>query len=161
MAETIASKMTAICDAIRAKTGGTEKLNLTAMASELNSIPEKAAATITPNTSNQTIAAGTFLKGAQTILGDSNLVSGNIKKGVNIFNVTGSFTDLNFAVVGGTSQPSSPVENTIWVNTNQTITSWFFSPNDPTNADIATGKVWFKVETSSEVAFNALTSNKI
>ena len=51
----------------------------------------KSAATITPGTSNQTIAAGTYLTGAQTIKGDSNLVAGNIKSGVSIFGVRGNY----------------------------------------------------------------------
>ena len=58
----------------------------------LNPIPIKAAATITPGTSNQTIAAGTYLTGAQTIAGDADLIAANIKAGVSIFNVTGTFT---------------------------------------------------------------------
>lgn len=53
----------------------------------------KSAATITPGTSNQTIAAGTYLTGAQTIKGDANLVAGNIKSGVSIFGVSGSYKD--------------------------------------------------------------------
>ena len=52
----------------------------------------KAAATYTPSTSNQTIAAGTYCSGAQTIKGDSNLVAGNIKSGVSIFGVAGTMT---------------------------------------------------------------------
>ena len=52
----------------------------------------KAAATITPSTANQTIAAGTYLTGAQTIAGDADLTAGNIRNGVNIFNVTGTYT---------------------------------------------------------------------
>ena len=55
-------------------------------------IASKAAATYTPGTSNQIIAAGQYLSGAQTIAGDADLVAGNIKKGVNIFGVTGTFT---------------------------------------------------------------------
>ena len=51
----------------------------------------KGAATITPGTSNQTIASGTYLTGAQTVKGDANLIAGNIKKGVSIFGVAGSF----------------------------------------------------------------------
>lgn len=54
-------------------------------------LPTKSAATITPGTSNQTIAAGTYLTGAQTIKGDSNLVAGNIKSGVSIFGVSGNY----------------------------------------------------------------------
>ena len=90
-------------------------------------IPSKAAATITPSTSDQTIAAGTYLSGAQTIAGDADLVANNIKKGVNIFGVDGSYSDLNFKVVGGTSEPSNPSENTIWVDTNIGITDYQFS----------------------------------
>lgn len=52
----------------------------------------QAAQTITPSTSDQTIAAGKFLVGAQTIEGDADLVASNIKSGVTIFGVTGSYT---------------------------------------------------------------------
>ncbi len=55
-------------------------------------IASKAAATYTPTTSNQTIAAGQYLSGAQTIAGDANLIAGNIKNGTKIFNVTGTYT---------------------------------------------------------------------
>ena len=51
----------------------------------------KGAATITPGTSDQTIASGTYLTGTQTIKGDANLVAGNIKSGVSIFGIAGSF----------------------------------------------------------------------
>lgn len=53
----------------------------------------KAATTYTPKTTNQTIAAGTYCSGAQTIKGDSNLVASNIKKGVSIFGVSGSYEE--------------------------------------------------------------------
>ena len=55
-------------------------------------VTTKAAATFTPGTSNQTIAAGTYLTGAQTITGDPDLVASNIKSGVTIFGVAGSLT---------------------------------------------------------------------
>ena len=54
-------------------------------------IPSQAAKTYTPGTSNQTIAAGKYLSGKQTIKGDANLKAENIKAGVSIFNVAGSF----------------------------------------------------------------------
>ena len=50
-----------------------------------------AATTYTPGTSNQTIAAQTFTTGVQTIAGDASLKESNIKKGVSIFGVTGTF----------------------------------------------------------------------
>lgn len=55
------------------------------------SIPSKAAQTYTPTTADQTIAAGQYLSGAQTVKGDANLVAGNIKKDVTIFGVTGNW----------------------------------------------------------------------
>lgn len=53
-------------------------------------ITSKAAKTYTPGTSNQTIAAGVYLSGAQTIKGDSNLTAENIVIGTSIFGVTGT-----------------------------------------------------------------------
>lgn len=54
-------------------------------------VTKKAAATYTPKTSDQSIAASQYLSGAQTIKGDANLVAGNIKSGVSIFGVTGTY----------------------------------------------------------------------
>lgn len=65
---------------------------ITVEGSETEQLTTKAAATITPSTSNQSIAAGTYLTGAQTISGDSNLVAANIKSGISIFGVAGSLT---------------------------------------------------------------------
>lgn len=56
---------------------------------------EKAAATYTPKTTNQTIAANQFLTGTQTIKGDANLVAGNIKSDVSIFGVKGTQKWIN------------------------------------------------------------------
>ena len=50
----------------------------------------QSATTYMPATTDQTIAAGTYCSGMQTIKGDSNLVSENIKLGVSIFGVAGS-----------------------------------------------------------------------
>ena len=51
----------------------------------------KSAATYTPGTSDQTIPAGRYLTGAQTIKGDANLVASNIKSGTSIFGITGNY----------------------------------------------------------------------
>ena len=50
------------------------------------------AQTITPKTYDQSIASGRYLTGQQTIKGDTNLVSENIKSGVSIFGVAGSYS---------------------------------------------------------------------
>lgn len=71
---------------ITSGTAGNASVSLTA------SITTKAAATITPGTSNQTIASGTYLTGTQTISGDANLVGSNILNGKSIFGVNGTVT---------------------------------------------------------------------
>lgn len=54
-------------------------------------IPSKEATIYTPTTIDQTIENGYYLSGIQTIKGDSNLIAGNIKKGVKLFGVTGTY----------------------------------------------------------------------
>ena len=54
-------------------------------------MPTQGAQTITPGIAAKTIAAGRYLTGAQTIQGDLDLVPGNIKSGVNIFGVEGTY----------------------------------------------------------------------
>lgn len=58
----------------------------------------QAAQTITPGTSDKTIALGRYLTGTQTIKGDANLVAGNIKEGVSIFGVTGTLKTSNVQI---------------------------------------------------------------
>lgn len=71
--------------------------------------------------------------------------------------VLGGGANLNYKVVFGTSAPSSPKENTIWVNTSTAITGHAFSVTEPTNP--VEGMVWFKTGDSSNVAFNVLKKN--
>lgn len=63
----------------------------------------QAAQTITPGTSDKTIAAGKYLTGTQTIKGDTNLVAANIKKGISIFGVAGSYAGSGSGSSGGSS----------------------------------------------------------
>lgn len=56
------------------------------------SIQSQAAQTITPSTTDQTISFGKYLSGTQTIKGDANLLAENIKEGVELFGITGTYT---------------------------------------------------------------------
>lgn len=99
---------------------------------------------------------------AYTAIGDkggtvpSSKVSGNL---VSAIESIPAGAELNFEVVGGTSAPSNPKENTIWVNTSDDITSWVFSVHEPTNP--TPGMVWIATGTSSVAEFNALKENGI
>lgn len=66
--------------------------------------------------------------------------------------------ELNFDVVGGTTAPSNPKENMIWVNTSTKITSYIFSATQPTGS---AGMVWISTDTYSSAEFNALKKNGI
>lgn len=71
---------------------------------------------------------------------------------------TGGSGGLNFKVVGGTTEPENPSENTIWVNTDIPISSYYFSSTEPV---VSAGMVWFRIGTSSITKFNALTNNEL
>ena len=62
---------------------------------------------------------------------------------------------LNFQVVGGTAAPANPAENTIWVNTDQAITSWVFSHNQPDSP--SEGMVWIVNGVSGISEFDAVS----
>ena len=55
-------------------------------------IKSLAAQTITPGTEDQKIVSGRYLSGDQTIKGDANLLAENIKEGVELFGITGTYT---------------------------------------------------------------------
>lgn len=77
-----------------------------------------------------------------------------------IFNVSGGGgAAMNFRVVGGTTAPTTPAVNCIWVNTNVEITSWIFSATEPRPAEA--GMIWIYTSTSSIMEFNALKKNAI
>lgn len=66
---------------------------------------------------------------------------------------------LNFEVVGGTVQPESPKEVTIWVNTAQEITGWAFKKDEPSQP--VNGMVWFGVDTSSQLSFSVVEDAEV
>ena len=81
---------------ISSGTAGNSSVSLTA------SVTTKGATTYTPTTSAQTIASGTYLTGTQTISGDANLISANIKQGKSIFGVAGSLSAATVSQDGTT-----------------------------------------------------------
>lgn len=74
-------------------------------------------------------------------------------------NTGGGGASLNFKVVGGTTAPSNPKENTIWVNTDTEVTGYVFGSTEPETT--ANGMVWVATGTQSGVAFNALKKNGV
>lgn len=84
LSKTVSVTPTVSAGYVASGTAGNASVSLTA------SVTTKGEATITPGTSNQTIASGTYLTGTQTISGDANLVAGNIVQGKTIFGVTGN-----------------------------------------------------------------------
>lgn len=53
----------------------------------------------TPTIKDQSLPAGTYCTGKQTFKGDANLVAANIKSGVSIFGVTGSYSGTVFEAI--------------------------------------------------------------
>ena len=84
LSKTVSVTPTVSAGYVASGTAGNSSVSLTA------SVTTKASATTTPTTSDQTIASGTYLTGAQTIKGDSNLVSAKIVYPNSIFGVQGS-----------------------------------------------------------------------
>jgi hypothetical protein len=78
------------------------------------------AQTITPGTTNQTIASGKYLTGTQTIKGDANLVASNIVSGKSIFGVVGTATAGSGG--GDTSVEDGFVTRTLTSYTNDRVT---------------------------------------
>lgn len=116
-------------------TAGNSSVSLTA------NVTTKAAATITPGTTNQTIASGTYLTGTQTISGDANLVAGNIKSGTTIFGVTGTYSGG-----GGTLTVATKTATLSAVGQTLSFTGLLGTP-----------KYWF-VKTTSQISSSGSTT---
>jgi len=111
-------------------------------------IVSKGAATITPTTSNQTIAAKQYLSGAQTIQGDANLIANNIVSGKSIFGVAGTYNAFkenlfNFPMTISTTQPTASTNGHIWINSNKSISKVQIVESLPTTK--TNGTIYFVV----------------
>ena len=84
-------------------------------------IPTKGAQTYTPGTANQTIAAGQYLTGAQTIKGEPNLKPENIKKGVSIMGIIGTYNgpvpEIYYIWTGSVWGLQNPSMTLTWADT--------------------------------------------
>ena len=108
-------------------------------------MPNNGAVTIVPTTTNQTIAAG-YHNGAGKVEGDADLVAANIKSGVNIFGVDGTFAGTGGAGVPKTGQTAS--EATGDDGDLEKGVSWpdprFTDNSDGTVTDNLTGLIWLE-----------------
>jgi hypothetical protein len=100
--------------------------------------------TVIPTANTQTITADSGYDGLSSVV---------------INGIPDTFSELNFEIIGGTTEPTNPKENTIWVNTSAEITGWYFYAEQPEN--MVEGEVWFATGDSSEAAFEALKKNGI
>ena len=123
---------------VSAGTAGNSSVSLTA------SVTTKAAATITPGTSNQTIASGTYLTGTQTISGDADLTAANIKKGVQIFNVTGSYTSDATAAASDIVSGETAYVNGNKVTGNLVINKYYTGSTAPSSSLGSNGDIYFQ-----------------
>lgn len=72
---------------------------------------------------------------------------------------TKSGSSLNFTVVGGTTRPNSPAENTIWINTPKTITGVTMSAVSPST--LADGEVWIRLMDSGSASVSVISDANI
>lgn len=75
---------------------------------------------------------------------------------------SGNGVELNFEVVGGTSAPENPTENTIWVDTNIEITGYTLSSNERTEESVSNGFIVIKYDPyyqNGNGGFNAIINN--
>lgn len=138
---------------VSAGTAGNSSVSLTA------SVTTKAAATITPGTSNQTIASGTYLTGTQTISGDANLVAGNIKSGTTIFGVAGTYTGgggSGLTLLKSTSLGTLSTTSTSATDTGKSMTVTGYNDYDVLVVDVSVDTATNNRHTST-VSFVILT----
>jgi hypothetical protein len=108
------------------------------------SITTKGAQTFTPGTSNQTIGAGQYLSGTQTILGDPDLIASNIRSGKNIFGVAGNLVDVKYA---SGSTTSTTISATVG-----------FQPQVIIARNTGIGGAWF-ITDAAELPYRALNAS--
>lgn len=159
--------VTGTCEA-GTTTSGTDTSDATATASDIRkgktayvngskitgNMTERSAQTITPSTTNKTISSGQYLTGTQTIKGDANLVAGNIKSGISIFGVTGTYTGPS----SGGSTTGSGLPSTITAGDTPVIASWVTSKVTNSSNETDTG-VSLTIKKTGTYRFKILASS--
>lgn len=75
-------------------------------------VPRVTAKTITPGTTDKiAIESGSYTNGTITVLGDTDLKSENIKTGVNIFGIDGSYSGEGFTLQEKSVNPTEQTQN--------------------------------------------------
>jgi len=86
----------------------------------------------------------------------------NTTKTINV-KVNEADPNLNFEIIGSITQPTNPVENTIWINTDTEIGEYQFGSTEPTTRSDETnlqfGDIWICTNIYAGTTFNALNKN--
>lgn len=148
--------------------GGGTAGTVTASGSATQQLTTQGAQTITPTTSDQTIAAGTYLTGVQTVKGDPNLTMMNIVADAEIFGVSGYPLNKNTFVTIGQEAGSAAIRNgkKAWVNGNLVtgnmpdLAATTYTPTSSAQT-IATGSYIAGTQTIEGVVCSNLSSGNI
>lgn len=116
---------------------------------ELNT---KAATTVTPGTSSKTaVSKGYYTTGAITVAGDADLTAANIKKGVNIFGVTGTYEEE--AITGMLYVNGSSIQYNDIILSNDEVVKYGNNVIGRFTGDVPEGRTW-NVETNILIQSN-------
>lgn len=91
-------------------------------------IPSQPSAIITPTNQNQEIISGKYLSGNLTVVGDTNLNASNIRKGVTIFGVAGTYegqggTSEDYTLYSANESAQTNYGSIIYIKNNQSYTN--------------------------------------
>ena len=134
--------------------------------SSTQQLTTKSAQTYTPSTSNQTISSGRYLTGTQTIKGDANLIASNIKSGVSIFNVAGSYTGATLPTLTTPASASNILSGKEAIDSSGNIITGTMTNKGTTNGTISTKSGSYTIPTgyhsgSGKVTISTTEQNKI